>query len=138
MTQWAIVDAGPLVAFLDRREKHNVWVAEQIHRLAAPILVCEPVIAETAFMLARNSVAHDALFALLETGTLKIGFHLDDHVSEVRALLRKYCDLPMSLADACLVRMAEIYEKHAIFTLDSHFTIYRKYGKEPLKLVYPG
>lgn len=137
MTQWAIVDSGPLVAFLDRREKRHAWVAEQVHYLAAPILVCEPVLVETAFLLARSPVAQDSLLGLLENETLKIAFNLGDHISEVRALCKKYCDTPMSLADACLVRMAEIYEKHVIFTLDSHFTVYRKYGKEPLKLVYP-
>ena len=137
MTQWAIVDSGPLVAFLDRREKHHAWVAEQVHHLATPVLVCEPVLVEAAFLLARSSVAQDSLLGLLENETLKIAFHFGDHISEVRALCKKYRDAPMSLADACLVRMAEIHKKHVIFTLDSHFTVYRKYGKEPLKLLYP-
>ena len=137
VTQWAIADTGPLVAFLDRREKHHAWVADQLHNLATPILVCEPVLVETAFLLVRSSVARDSLLGLLENGTLKIAFHLDDHISEVRALYMKYRDVPMSLADASLVRMAEMYEKHSIFTLDSHFTVYRKFGKEPLKLIYP-
>jgi predicted nucleic acid-binding protein len=137
VTQSAIVDSGPLVAFLDRREKRHAWVAGQMHHLATPILLCEPVLVETAFLLARSSVAQDALFGMLENETLKIGFHLDDHISEIRVLLEKYRDIPMSLADASLVRMAEVYEKHAIFTLDFHFTVYRKHGKAPLKLVYP-
>lgn len=72
MTQWAIVDSGPLVAFLDRREKCHAWVAEQVHHLATPILVCEPVLVETAFLLARSPAAQDSLLGLLENETLKI------------------------------------------------------------------
>jgi uncharacterized protein len=101
------------------------------------MLLCEPVLVEAMFLLGKNRYAQDDLLELVENGTFRLAFRLDEHLSEVRALRAKYQDLPMSLADACLVRMAELYEKHAIFTLDSHFTIYRKYGKEPLKLVYP-
>ena len=137
MTRWAIVDTGPLVALFDKSEQYHKWAVRQVELLDPPMLLCEPVLVEAVFLLGKNPNAQDSLLDLLESGTLRIAFRLDEHLSEVRALRAKYRDAPMSLADACLVRMAEIYEKHVIFTLDSHFTVYRKYGKEPLKLVYP-
>jgi predicted nucleic acid-binding protein len=73
----------------------------------------------------------------LESGALQIGFSLAENISEVRALLRKYADRPMSLADACLLRMAELNARHLVFTLDSDFSVYRKHGRQPVKVISP-
>ena len=134
----AIVDTGPLVAFFDRAEQHHNWVAERIEELDTPLLVCEPVLAETMHLLARFSRAQDALFVLLQNGALKIAFNIDEHVADLRKLHQKYRDRPMSLADACIVRMAEIHDRHLVFTLDSDFSVYRKHGRIPLALIHPG
>jgi predicted nucleic acid-binding protein len=133
----AIVDTGPLVAFFDRAERHHRWVVERIEELEAPLLVCEPVLTEAVYLLARYSRAQDALFELLQNGALSIAFRIDEHVGALRTLLKKYRDTPMSLADACVVRMAEIHERHAVLTLDSGFSIYRKHGRVPLALIHP-
>jgi predicted nucleic acid-binding protein len=133
----AIADTGPLVAFLDRAERYHRWVAEQIQGLEAPLLVCEPVLAETMHLLRRFPEAQGALFGLLENGALSIAFHVEEHVSALRRLHQKYRDRPMSLADACIVRMAEIHDSHAVLTLDSDFAIYRKHGRVPLALIHP-
>jgi len=133
----AIVDTGPLVAFLDRADRHHRWVADRLEELDPPLLVCEPVLAEALYLLARFSRAQDALFELLENGALRIAFRIEEHVSILRKLHHKYRDRPMSLADACIVRMAEIHERHAVLTLDSDFTIYRKHSRVPLELIHP-
>jgi predicted nucleic acid-binding protein len=133
----AIVDTGPLVAFLDRAEQHHHWVVEQVERLDSPLLVCEPVLAEAMHLLARFSRGQDALFGLLENGALRIAFRIEEHVPALIKLHQKYRARPMSLADACIVRMTEIYERHAVLTLDSDFTVYRKHGRDPLTLIYP-
>ena len=133
----AIVDTGPLVAFLDRAERHHRWVAERIEELEAPLLVCEPVLAEAMYLLARFSGAQDALFRLLDNGALSIAFRIEENVEALRKLHRKYRDRPMSLADACIVRMAEIHERHAMLTLDSDFSVYRKHGRVSLALIHP-
>jgi uncharacterized protein len=90
------------------------------------------------YLLARYSRAQDALFELLQNGALKVAFRIEEHVGALRRLLQKYRDTPMSLADACVVRMAEIHERHAILTLDSDFSVYRKHGRVPLTLIKPG
>jgi uncharacterized protein len=133
----AIVDTGPLVAFIDRAERHHRWVVERIAELEVPLLVCEPVLAEAMHLLARLPRAQDALFGLLENGALRIAFRIEEHVPALRVLHRKYRDRPMSLADACIVRMAELNDRHAVFTLDSDFLIYRKRGRDALALIHP-
>ena len=133
----AIADAGPLVAFVDRREQHHRWVVERIDELDSPLLVCEPVLAEAMYLTASLSKAQDALFGLLENGALRIAFSIDGHVPALHRLHHKYRDLPMSLADACIVRMAELHDRHAVLTLDSDFLVYRKHGRDPIALIYP-
>jgi predicted nucleic acid-binding protein len=94
-------------------------------------------LAEAIYLFARFSGAQDALLGLLENGALNIAFRVEEHVPALRTLQRKYKDRPMSLADACIVRMTEIYERHAVLTLDSDFTVDRKNGRDPLALIYP-
>lgn len=137
MTRAAIADTGPLVAFLDRSERHHDWAVERVKELSAPLLVCEPVLAEAMYLLGDLPKAQDALYGLLENGALRIAFRADEHVSALRVLHRKYRDTPMSLADACIVRMAELFGEHEVLTLDSDFSVYRKHGKEPLALIQP-
>jgi predicted nucleic acid-binding protein len=134
----AIVDTGPLVAFFDRSERYHRWTADWIEQLDAPLLVCEPVLIETIYLLARFPRAQDALFSLLHNGALVLAFRLEEHIGPLHGLLRKYRDTPMSLADACVVRMAEIHDEHCVLTLDSDFTVYRKHGRQPLMLMHPG
>ena len=135
--RWAIADTGPLAAFLDRRERHHAWAVEQMRTLKAPLLVCEPVLTEAMFLLSGFPVVGEKLMHWLERGVLETGFHLDDHSQAIAALLAKYQDVPMSLADACLVRMAEIHDRHVVFTLDSDFSIYRKHGRLPIAVLAP-
>lgn len=137
MSRAAIADTGPLVAFFDRAERHHAWAVERVRELAAPLLVCEPVLAEAMYLLAGLPKAQDALFGLLENGALRVAFHVEEHVPALRALQRKYRDRPMSLADACIVRMAELFERHQVLTLDADFSVYRKHGREPLVLLLP-
>ena len=132
----AIVDTGPLVAFLDRSERHHLWAAARMEQLHAPLLVCEPVLTEAIYLLSRFPQAQDAVFSFLQNGALAIAF-LEEHSGAIQRLMRKYRDTPMSLADACVVRMAEIYENHAVLTLDSDFTAYRKHGGASITLVHP-
>jgi predicted nucleic acid-binding protein len=136
-TAAAIVDAGPLIAFFDKGEQHHGWVRMQIAGLDRPLLTCEPVLTEAMLRLRRLPIVQSALFALLEKGALQIAFHLEDHLAALMRLHDKYRDRPMSLADACIVKMAELNERHAVFTLDLDFAIYRKHGREPLTVISP-
>jgi predicted nucleic acid-binding protein len=70
----AVVDTGPLVAFFDRSERYHHWTADRIEELDAPLLVCEPVLTETIYLLARFPQAQDALFGLLQNGAVSVAF----------------------------------------------------------------
>lgn len=133
----AIVDTGPLVAFFDRAERHHHWTGKRFEEIEAPLLVCEPVLAEAMYLLARFPKAPDAMMELIQNGALSVAFQLKEHVASLRSLLRKYKDTPMSLADACVVRMSEIHDRHAVLTLDSDFLVYRKHGRMPMTLLHP-
>jgi predicted nucleic acid-binding protein len=97
---FAIVDTGPLVTFFDRSEQHHRWSTERIKELELPLLVCEPVLAEAMYLLARYWRAHDALFELLQNGALRVAFRIDQHVNALRDLLRKYRDTPSARSSA--------------------------------------
>lgn len=105
--------------------------------MVEPLLVCEAVLTEALFLLRRMPSAQLAVLNLLNNGALDISFRLADNVMETRALIAKYADVPMSLADACVVRMAELNAGHAVFTLDSDFKVYRKFGNKQLRLIAP-
>lgn len=137
MARAAIADTGPLVAYFDRGERNHAWAVERVRELEVPLLICEPVLAEVMYLLGELPKAQDALFELIENGALRLAFHVEEHVPVLRALHRKYRDRPMSLADACIVRMAELFDEHHVLTLDSDFSIYRKHGRRPLDLIQP-
>ncbi|SRR5258708_4169851 len=133
----AIVDTGPLVAFFDRSERHHLRVAGHVEELDASLLVCEPVLTEATWLPRRFPKARDAALDLLRSGALVVAFRLAEHIAALHRMMRKYRDQPMSLADACVVRMAEIHENHSVLTLDSDIAVYRKHGRVPISLLRP-
>lgn len=132
-----LLDTGPLVTFLAADSAHHTWVCEQWKRLPAPLLTCEPVLTEAAFLLKREGQETDPLFELLERGVLKVGLEIEDQLADLRTLMSRYRDRPMSLADACLVRLSELHRASTVFTLDSDFRIYRRHGNKVIPVLMP-
>lgn len=132
-----IVDAGPLVAYFDRDSEHHAWVKEQAGRLEPGWLTSEAAIGEVAHLLRRARVDPGHLLELIELGLLVLPFQLGSEVQAVRRLMRRYRELPMSLADATLVRLSELHENSQIFTLDAHFRIYRRFERRPIPVLMP-
>ena len=132
-----LLDTGPLVSFLVPNASHHRWSVEQWKRLRPPLLTCEPVLAEAAFLLKRERCDTDGLFALEERGVIRVEFSIQQEYSDVRALMSRYRQRPMSLADACLVRMSEMDEAASILTLDSDFLIYRRHANRVIRVVLP-
>jgi len=100
-------------------------------------LTCEAVLSESFFLLERAREGKAALCALLERRIIVADFSLEQHLGEVLHLIRRYDDTPMSFADACLVRMAEVSNDAVIFTTDSDFETYRKNGRQTIPLLAP-
>jgi len=131
-----ILDTGPLVALLNRRDAFHTWSVEQAGRLAPPFHSCEAVIAEAHFLLRSVHNGSNRLIDLLNSGRIGLGFSVGDHHHRVGELMLSYANVPMSFADACLVCMAE-QQKSMIFTLDSDFEVYRQHQKDPIQLLGP-
>jgi len=132
-----LLDTGPLVSFLASGLRHHVWAVEQWKRLKPPLLTCEPVLTEAAFLLQREGCEPDALFALLERGVIRVALAVQNEQEDLRVLMRRYRNRPMSLADACLVRLSEIRTNGVVFTLDSDFRIYRRHGNKVIPVLMP-
>ena len=132
-----LVDTGPLVAYLDRSDRDHTWAKQTFMHISRPLLTCEAVIAESLFLLRRGGIEPDGLLNLINRGLVLPNFRLDAEIASIQQLMKSYRNVPMSLADACLVRMAEIYESSAIMTLDSDFTIYRKSRRKVIPLMRP-
>lgn len=137
MDKTIIVDTGVLVALIDKREQYHQWATEQAQNLLPPFITCEAVISETCFLLRNLHKGKDAVLSMLEDEILQIDFSLSDEISKIRTLMSKYENVPMSLADGCLVRMSELVENSVVFTIDSDFYIYRKNGKKEIPLIIP-
>ena len=130
-----VVDTGPIVALLDRRDSFHDWAREAFARLTPPHATCEPVLAEACHLLGAKGA--DAVMALGERGFLVATFALAAEWRPVRSLMKRYGNVPMSLADACLVRMSELDSGSRIMTLDGDFRIYRRHGRHVVPTLSP-
>ncbi len=137
MKSGVIVDTGPLVALLNSRDTHHAWVVQQLAEIQPPMLTCEAVLAEATYLTRAVPGARAALIEMLGESFLRIGMAVADHHSAILAMMRRYTDVPMSLADACLVRLAELYPQSPVLTLDSDFVIYRKNGRQVITMICP-
>ena len=132
-----LLDTGPLVSFLGAGPEHHAWAVEQWKQFRPALLTCEPVLTEAAFLLKRDGREADALFALLERGFIRIALAVKEQQADLRALMRRYRNRPMSLADACLVRLSEIHDACEVLTLDGDFRIYRRHGNKVIPVRMP-
>ncbi len=132
-----LLDTGPLVAYLNKKDKYHYWAVEQFATLDPPLFTCEAVLSESCFLLRKYEKGAINILKLLERQLLTLPFRLEDELGAIKVLLDKYKDLPMSLADACLIRMAEQITDSFIFTLDSDFRIYRKNKRSIVPTIMP-
>lgn len=132
-----LLDTGPWVALLCRDDKHHEWAKQQFSIHPGPFLTCEAVVAETCFLLARSGLDSSKALALIERGVIQVGMTLTQQLASVSALYQRYGNVPASLADACLVRMSELYEPCHVLTLDSDFHIYRRHGRKVIPVICP-
>ncbi len=129
-----ILDAGPLV---DRRDRYHAWATARFEECGRALLCCEAVVVEACFLLRRVHGGARSALELVERGAVSVPFHLEDEAAAVAALMDRSSNVPMSLADACLVRMAKVTPGGRILTLDSDFRIYRMDGRTPLPAILP-
>ena len=130
-----LADTGLIVALLNRRDRFHPWALDAFTRFA-PFFTCDAVLVEAAsFFPTPNPV-----LTLVERGDLVLdpSFVLSNELRAVHSLTAKYADAPMDLADACLVRMAELSREIKVWTVDrADFSIYRRNGREMIPCNFP-
>lgn len=121
-----LIDAGPLVALLDKTDDWHVRCRLTFQGLRSPLFTVWPAVAEASYLLERVFQGQPNLLRLLESGSVKIAQLDRDDIPRIRELMAKYRDLPMDLADAAIVRVAERERINRVFTVDQKdFRIYR-------------
>jgi len=132
-----LLDTGPWVALLSRNDTHHKWSVEQFRQFPPPLLSCEAVVAETCFLLKRSGFDSSLPLQFIERGVVQLPFVLQEQIGSVSSLFKRYENVPASLADAALIRLAEINDSPLLITTDSDFHIYRRHGRQTIPLVTP-
>lgn len=132
-----LTDTGPIVALLDRRDRHHEWAKAQVAGIDPPLYTCEAVLSEACFLLQKVPGGPQNVLDLVRRGLLIIAFSIQDEASTLGTLLMRYSNVPMALADACMVRLAELNPGSLLLTVDSDFEIYRMHGRSPIPVAMP-
>jgi predicted nucleic acid-binding protein len=130
-----IVDASFLVALWRRNDQNHVWAITEAKLHPPPWITCESVLSEADHLLAPEGCA--TLRLACRRGALTIQSVQDEGMAPILDLLEKYSDVPMSIADSCLVRLAEIYPDCLVLTTDSDFKVYRRFGRRMIPVRMP-
>jgi predicted nucleic acid-binding protein len=133
----AIVDTGPIVAFLNTRDPHHQWAQKTLSSFTLPLVTCEAVLSEACFLVRHATGRQHAVLALVSLGIIAVEFQLSSEFEAVSKLMAKYANVPMALADACLVRMTELDSRARVITLDSDFRVYRRNGRQAVPVIMP-
>ena len=135
MAASVLVDSGFLVALLSARDRHHRWARTQARDHAPPWHTCDAVLSESFHLLVERG--REPLSELLVRRAVLPTFALQDDVQPVLKLMRKYASVPMSLADACLVRMTEELPHPVLLTTDRDFLVYRRHSRQVVPCVLP-
>ena len=132
-----LLDTGPLIGYLNRKDQYHGWAVESWAALSEPLWTCESVLSEAIFNLQAERMPLDSILHYLDIGIIRLDFSVEENRADMLILMRKYADQPMSLADACLVRMAELNDNCQVFTTDKDFLVYRRKGRSLIPLLAP-
>jgi predicted nucleic acid-binding protein len=131
------LDTGPLVALINRRDRHHDWAVQCFDEFDAPTETCDAVLSEACFLLRDLHDGPQAVLDLVERGVVVPTFHVEGETLSLLKLMNRYAKVPMSLADACLVRMTEVVPATRILTIDRDFLIYRRHGRQSVPVLMP-
>lgn len=121
-----LVDGGPLIALLHKDDAHHAGCVEALKSITEPLGTVWPALTEAMYLLSFSWKAQEALWEMVERGVVNLLEIEGRDLARIRELMKKYKDLPMDLADAALVAVAERERVRRIFTLDRRdFEVYR-------------
>jgi len=132
-----ILDTGVLVAFVRKQDRYHSWAIEIWQDITPPMLTSESVLSEVFFLLNKEALGQEAVFDMLRNGVIDVPFCFKQEVTNIHSLINRYSSVPMSFADACLVRMSEIVVGSSVITLDNDFRVYRKNRNQEIPTIMP-
>ncbi len=135
MTETVIVDAGFLLALIERGASHHRWAATMSERLAPPWQTCDAALSEAFHVAGKIGLA--PLVTLLRSEALRSSFQANESMPEILGLMEKYAEVPMSFGDACLVRMTEVLPDPVLLTTNHDFRLYRRLGRRVVPTQLP-
>lgn len=130
-----LIDAGPLVALFDKSDTHYERCVETLRKIDEPLVTTWPVLTECMYLLDFSDKVQQLCWKFLTTAAVEIAAQSIADVPALSKLMKKYSDLPMSLADASLVHEAGERGLSTIFTLDSDFQVYRLRGGKRFRMI---
>lgn len=132
-----LADTSALVALVNPADRFNPWATGHWKGLTQPVHTCESVVSETLHLLRRVPGGGGIFLEMWHGGAVVVEFSCASHESALRALMAKYQAVPMSFADACLIRMCEMHADSVIWTLDADFKAYRRHGRQVVPVLMP-
>ena len=135
MPKSIIADSSALVALVRQDDQHHRWLNAQIDALPRPWLTCEAALSEAFYLVGAKGAP--VIKEILRRGAVLFSFDLSNELEAVLVLMDKYADVPMSLADGCLVRMSETLPDPLVLTTNKDFRIYRRHSRQVVPCLMP-
>jgi predicted nucleic acid-binding protein len=132
-----LCDASPLIALINQGDRNHQRCVDILPSLSAPLVTTCACFTEAIYLLGRYGgwLAQQELWGYIGDEILVIYHHTSDELTRIETLMAQYRDIPMDLADASLVAIAEVLNQRQIFTLDRDFYIYRLCGNQSFEVV---
>jgi predicted nucleic acid-binding protein len=129
-----IADTGFVVAFLNARDTHHAWALELAEQVTTPLITCEAVLTEAAYLLNQPALVLETL----SSGLLALDFDLNANGEQLVVLAERFSDQSPDLCDLCVVRMSELHPEHSVLTTDrKDFSVYRRNRNQVIRTIFP-
>jgi predicted nucleic acid-binding protein len=129
-----IADTGFVVAFLNARDTHHAWALELAEQVTTPLITCEAVLTEAAYLLNQPALVLETL----SSGLLALDFDLNANREQLVVLAERFSDQSPDLCDLCVVRMSELHPEHSVLTTDrKDFSVYRRNRNQVIRTIFP-
>ncbi|MCP9292932.1 type II toxin-antitoxin system VapC family toxin [Gracilimonas sediminicola] len=137
MAKTVFIDAGPIVAILNRRDQHHLWASEKISGIEENLVTTSIIISEAFHILRKVPNGIKGLFRTIEEGFIDVEEAYPKNMDYIHKQVLKYSDNDASLGDISILSLVEDSNNAQIFTLDFDFHIYRDLKGNPLDLISP-
>ena len=137
MEEVVLIDTGPIVALLIARDQHHGWARSEWALYKPPFITCEAVLSEAQHIVRRLGGDPLVILEFVRRGLLEVSFRAEPEIEALIELERSYAGVPMSLADACLVRISELSPRCRVMTTDSDFLQYRRNRRQVIPVICP-